>query len=148
MKAFGGYGFWLYKNLSQLYMHTDKIQTHILSFIYHIGSSKDLEPWTIYIESFNDGETYEVVLSPGHILFYKLTKCFHGRPKPFIGTWYTSIFVQKDSILESCPSIIDDDTLDSSNNNFEAASITVNVKNNNKKDKLILDSNNNPANFA
>lgn len=35
------YGFRLYQNNSQLSMHVDKLQTHVLSFILHIDSSED-----------------------------------------------------------------------------------------------------------
>lgn len=44
------YGFRLYRNDSQLLMHVDKMQTHIISFILHIDSSEDAEPWPILIE--------------------------------------------------------------------------------------------------
>jgi hypothetical protein len=27
------------------------------------------------------------------MLFYESSKCFHGRPKKFIGSWYSSVFV-------------------------------------------------------
>jgi hypothetical protein len=46
------YGFRLYRNNSQLHMHVDKSQTHIVSFILHIDSSDDAEPWPILIEDF------------------------------------------------------------------------------------------------
>ena len=86
------YGFRLYQNSSVLNMHVDKKQTHIVSMIYHIDSSDDSEPWPIYIEDFH-GRTHEVILAPGDILFYESSKCLHGRPKAFNGTWYSSIFV-------------------------------------------------------
>lgn len=35
------YGFRLYQNSSQLLMHVDKMQTHVISFILHIDSSED-----------------------------------------------------------------------------------------------------------
>ena len=68
------------------------MQTHIVSFILHIDSSDDAEPWPIFIEDFN-GRTHEVTLTPGDILFYESSKCFHGRPRRLNGSWYTSIFV-------------------------------------------------------
>lgn len=86
------YGFRLYRNHSALYMHLDRMQTHIISFILHIDSSEDAEPWPIFIEDFN-GTTHEVILTPGDILFYESSKCFHGRPKRLNGSWYSSIFV-------------------------------------------------------
>ena len=67
------YGFRLYQNNSQLNMHVDKKQTHIISMIYHIDSSDDSEPWPIFIEDLH-GRTHEVVLTPGDILFYESAK--------------------------------------------------------------------------
>lgn len=89
---FRAYGFRLYRNQSALYMHVDKPQTHIVSLILHIDSSDDAEPWPIFIEDFL-GRTHEVILTSGDVLFYESSKCFHGRPRPFKGSWYSSIFV-------------------------------------------------------
>ena len=75
-----------------LWMHVDKVQTHIISMILHIDSSDDAEPWPIFIEDFQ-GRTHEVILTPGDILFYESSKCFHGRPRRLNGSWYSSIFV-------------------------------------------------------
>ena len=86
------YGFRLYQNHSQLLMHVDKMQTHIISFILHIDSSEDAEPWPIFIEDFH-GRTHEVILTPGDMLFYESAKCLHGRPRRLNGSWYSSIFV-------------------------------------------------------
>jgi hypothetical protein len=47
------YGFRLYRNHNQLTMHVDKMQTHVISFILHIDSSEDAEPWPIFIEDFH-----------------------------------------------------------------------------------------------
>lgn len=44
------YGFRLYQNDSQLTMHVDKMQTHIVSFILHIDSSEDAEPWYVIVD--------------------------------------------------------------------------------------------------
>jgi len=92
LKPYRAYGFRLYRNESALWMHVDKMQTHIVSFILHIDSSDDAEPWPIFIEDFH-GRTHEVILAPGDILFYESSKCFHGRPRRFNGSWYSSIFV-------------------------------------------------------
>lgn len=86
------YGFRLYRNQSRLHVHVDKAQTHVISFILHIDSSEDAEPWPILIEDLQ-GNTHEVILTSGDILFYESSKCFHGRPRRFNGTWYSSIFV-------------------------------------------------------
>ena len=49
------YGFRFYRNQSSLGMHIDRSHTHVLSFILHIDSSDDSEPWPITIEDFNGG---------------------------------------------------------------------------------------------
>ena len=85
------YGFRLYRNESQLLMHVDRLQTHVISFILHIDSSEDAEPWPIFIEDFQ-GRTHEVILTPGDMLFYESSKCFHGRPRRLNGSWYSSVF--------------------------------------------------------
>lgn len=92
LTAHQAYGFRLYRNESRLYMHVDRTSTHVLSFILHIDSSDDAEPWPLFIEDFH-GRTHEVILTPGDILFYESSKCLHGRPRPFNGSWYTSVFV-------------------------------------------------------
>ena len=46
------YGFRLYRNTSRLHVHVDKTETHVISFILHIDSSDDAEPWPILIEDF------------------------------------------------------------------------------------------------
>lgn len=86
------YGFRLYQNQSALWMHVDKVQTHILSFILHIDKSEDAVDWPIFIEDFN-GNTHEVSLTSGDMVFYESSKCNHGRPRRLNGSWYSSIFV-------------------------------------------------------
>mmetsp|Transcript_30921 Transcript_30921/g.74675 ORF Transcript_30921/g.74675 Transcript_30921/m.74675 type:complete len:427 (-) Transcript_30921:118-1398(-) len=86
------YGFRLYRNTSRLHVHVDKSHTHVISFILHIDSSDDAEPWPILIEDYQ-GTTHEVILKSGDLLFYESSKCFHGRPRPFNGSWYSSVFV-------------------------------------------------------
>jgi len=88
------YGLRIYRNESQLNMHTDRTNTHIISCILHVDHDDDpeSEPWPIIIEDFQ-GNTNEVVLESGDMLFYESSKCLHGRPKKFKGKWYSSIFV-------------------------------------------------------
>jgi hypothetical protein len=57
------YGFRLYQNESQLTMHVDRLQTNVISFILHIDSTEDAEPWPIFIEDFQ-GKTHEAILTP------------------------------------------------------------------------------------
>uniref|UniRef100_A0A7S4MID0 Fe2OG dioxygenase domain-containing protein n=2 Tax=Odontella aurita TaxID=265563 RepID=A0A7S4MID0_9STRA len=92
LKGTTAYGLRAYRNGSNLLMHVDKPQTHIISCILHIDHSEDSEPWPIFIEDFK-GNTNEVVLESGDMLFYESSKCLHGRPRNFTGSWYSSIFV-------------------------------------------------------
>jgi len=101
------YGLRAYRNSSVLRMHSDKSSTHVISCILHVDHSEDSEPWPIIIEDLL-GETNEVYLESGDMLFYESSKCLHGRPRPFVGSWYSSIFVHyrpydwnKDKDLES-----------------------------------------------
>jgi hypothetical protein len=71
---FRAYGFRIYQGGSVLNMHVDKKQTHIVSMIMHIFSEG--EDWPIYIEDLM-GNTHEVILTPGDILFYESSKVSH-----------------------------------------------------------------------
>ena len=86
------YGIRAYRNDSNLLMHIDKAATHIISGIFHVDRSDDAKPWPIVIEDFL-GNTNQVYLAPGDLLFYESSKCFHGRPQTFIGSYYASIFL-------------------------------------------------------
>ena len=86
------YGIRAYRNDSNLLMHTDKSTTHVISGIFHVDRSDDAEPWPIVIEDFR-GNTNQVYLAPGDVLFYESSKCFHGRPQKFIGGYYASLFM-------------------------------------------------------
>ena len=104
LHPFIAYGFRLYRNQSSLLMHVDQANTHIISCIFHIDSSDDAEPWPILIEDFN-GNTHEVILTPGDMLLYESSKCFHGRPQRFNGSWYSSIFVHYYPVKEEWTSV-------------------------------------------
>lgn len=86
------YGLRLYQNQSRLNMHVDKKESHIISAILHVDHDKESKPWPIVIEDYH-GNLNEVVLERGDVLLYESSKCFHGRPKRFEGTWYTSLFI-------------------------------------------------------
>jgi len=86
------YGLRVYQDGASLLMHVDRPLTHIISCILHIDHSETSEPWPIVIEDFQ-GNTNEVVLESGDMLFYESSKCFHGRPRMLKGGWYSSIFV-------------------------------------------------------
>jgi len=86
------YGLRIYRNESSLNMHLDKGTTHIISAILHVGHDEDGEPWPLVIEDFQ-GNVNEVYLTPGDMVLYESSKCFHGRPTRFNGTWCKSICV-------------------------------------------------------
>ena len=73
-------------------MHVDKSRTHVISCILHVDHSEDSEPWPILIEDFQ-GNTNEVVLESGDLMFYESSKCIHGRPHKFNGSWCTYVMV-------------------------------------------------------
>ena len=90
LRASNAYGLRIYRPGNTLTMHTDKLETHVISAIVHVD--RDAEPWPIVIEGY-DGRSVEVDLQPGEMLFYESAKCIHGRPRPLQGKWYTSLFV-------------------------------------------------------
>ena len=104
LRPYIAYGFRLYRNQSSLLMHIDKSNTHIISCIFHIDSSEDAEPWPVLIEDFA-GNTNEVILKSGDMLLYESSKCFHGRPGQFNGSWYSSIFVHYYPVKEEWTSV-------------------------------------------
>lgn len=88
------YGLRIYLPGSTLVWHLDKVETHVVSGILHIGSGPDQDaaPWPLEIIGL-DGARHEVVLRPGQLLFYESAKLSHGRPSTFTGNWYTSVFL-------------------------------------------------------
>ncbi len=62
------YGIRLYQNASSLVMHYDKIHTHVISAIIHVGHEyyDDNKPWPIEIED-HDGVMHAVNLEPGQV---------------------------------------------------------------------------------
>ena len=68
------------------------MDTHVISSILHIGRSEDAKPWPLYLEDLN-GQTQQIYLEVGDMLFYESSKCWHGRPQRLDGSWYTSLFL-------------------------------------------------------
>lgn len=62
------YGLRLYQNGSSLVMHYDKVQTHVISSIVHVGHEyfDESKPWPIEIED-HDGNMHTVNLEPGQV---------------------------------------------------------------------------------
>eukprot|EP00349_Pseudokeronopsis_sp_Brazil_P008572 CAMPEP_0202963618 /NCGR_PEP_ID=MMETSP1396-20130829/7635_1 /ASSEMBLY_ACC=CAM_ASM_000872 /TAXON_ID= /ORGANISM="Pseudokeronopsis sp., Strain Brazil" /LENGTH=313 /DNA_ID=CAMNT_0049684997 /DNA_START=230 /DNA_END=1171 /DNA_ORIENTATION=+ len=94
MRHTSAYGIRLYQEGASLVMHYDKIHTHVISSIVHIGHEyfDDNEPWPIEIED-HDGVRHAVNLEPGEMLFYESASCLHGRRQVLKGKYYASIFV-------------------------------------------------------
>ena len=82
------YGLRIYRNQSRLNMHVDKRETHVISAILHVDHDENSEPWPIVIEDFKR-HLNEVVLEKGDVLLYESSKCFHGRPRRFEGSYYS-----------------------------------------------------------
>jgi hypothetical protein len=85
------YGLRVYRGDVTLKMHIDDPETHIISSILHIDHGENDKPWPIVIEDFK-GNTNEVILESGDMLFYESSKCMHGRPGYYHGDYYSSIF--------------------------------------------------------
>ena len=85
------YGLRVYRNGTNLNMHLDKKETHVISSILHVDHGENDDPWPIVIEDFH-GHTNEVFLESGDMLFYESSKLVHGRPKKMKGEFYSSLF--------------------------------------------------------
>ncbi len=86
------YGLRAYRNGTNLLMHLDKRKTHVISGILHVDHGENDEPWPLVIEDFH-GNTNEIFLESGDLLFYESSKCRHGRPKKYNGEFYSSLFM-------------------------------------------------------
>ena len=86
------FGIRVYLNESQLSMHLDNPNTHIVSSIIHVAHSDDSDPWPLVLEDFS-GNTVVIEMTGGDMVLYESSKVFHGRPKPYRGSWYASIFL-------------------------------------------------------
>ena len=90
--ANNAYGYRVYRQGNIMNMHLDNSNTHIISCILHIDHDPMSQPWPIILEDYH-GNTVEVMLESGDMLLYESSKVYHGRPKPFQGSWYTSLFL-------------------------------------------------------
>eukprot|EP00051_Salpingoeca_urceolata_P017441 m.237484 g.237484 ORF g.237484 m.237484 type:complete len:337 (+) comp18954_c0_seq2:1511-2521(+) len=86
------YGLRFYQNDSVLVRHVDRVDTHVVSSIMHVGRSDDADPWPLVIED-HHGVAHAVTLEPGEMLFYESARLPHARPQPFRGQHFTSLFV-------------------------------------------------------
>lgn len=84
------YGLRVYTNGSTLMNHIDKPDTHVISFIFHVGHDTD-EPWPLEIEDHN-GRIHGLTLEPGQVVYYESAKQYHARMTPMRGRHYASVF--------------------------------------------------------
>ncbi|GMH85303.1 hypothetical protein TL16_g10187 [Triparma laevis f. inornata] len=82
------YGLRVYTPNSVLSMHTDKPERNVIGSIIHLGGD---EEWGLVVEDLS-GEVHEVFMNPGDAFFYESAKVYHGRIKPFNGSFYCGVF--------------------------------------------------------
>ena len=85
------FGLRIYHQGNTLAWHVDRVDTHVISCIFHVARDVD-EPWPIHIED-NDGVLHQADLQPGEMLFYESARLTHARPTPMKGRYYTSLFI-------------------------------------------------------
>lgn len=91
LKITAAFGLRVYRRGNTLGMHVDRVDTHVISSILHIGSKVDT-PWPLHIRN-NTGHLTKVNLKPGQMVFYESARLMHGRPEPFDGDYYSSLFI-------------------------------------------------------
>lgn len=84
------YGIRIYQRDSFLKMHVDRYKTHIISIILNVGQDVE-EDWPLVLID-NYGRTNKIILSPGEVLFYESSRCYHGRPYKLKGNYFANIF--------------------------------------------------------
>mmetsp|Transcript_8490 Transcript_8490/g.21777 ORF Transcript_8490/g.21777 Transcript_8490/m.21777 type:complete len:292 (+) Transcript_8490:70-945(+) len=85
------FGIRVYRNGNVLKKHVDRVGTHIVSSILHIGRDVD-EVWPLAILD-NDGVPHTIDLVPGKMLFYESARLLHWRPRSLRGRYYASTFL-------------------------------------------------------
>lgn len=84
------YGIRIYQNGSILNMHTDRYDTHVISFIINVDQDINDDWPLVLIDNF--GIKQEIILKPGDIVLYESARCSHGRPYEFNGKSFANIF--------------------------------------------------------
>jgi len=84
------YGIRRYRHGAWLATHTDRLSTHVISAIVHLGHKGS--DWPLYIGHLG-GKTNKIFLEQGQVLWYESALLPHGRPEPFQGESYDNVFV-------------------------------------------------------
>lgn len=85
------YGIREYLRGSSLENHYDRLNTHVISAIIHLGDVSD-KPWNLYIED-HSFRPYNITMEYGDIILYESTTCLHGRPTPFEGDSHRNMYI-------------------------------------------------------
>ena len=85
------YGIREYLRGSSLGNHYDKLNTHVISAIIHLGDVSD-KPWDLYIED-HLFRPHNITMEYGDIVLYESTTCLHGRPTPFEGDSHRNMYI-------------------------------------------------------
>ena len=85
------YGIREYLRGSSLGNHYDKLNTHVISAIIHLGDVSD-KPWDLYIED-HSFRPHNITMAYGDIVLYESTTCLHGRPAPFEGDSHRNMYI-------------------------------------------------------
>lgn len=84
-----GYGIRSYGPGSRLHVHRDRVDTHVISCIVHVGDRAS-DPWPLdFID--HDGHHHAVRFEPVTMLFYE-SLCPHARTEPFAGEYYRNMY--------------------------------------------------------
>mmetsp|Transcript_41043 Transcript_41043/g.131271 ORF Transcript_41043/g.131271 Transcript_41043/m.131271 type:complete len:310 (+) Transcript_41043:215-1144(+) len=90
LKFTAAYGMRVYHNGNVLDSHVDRVDTHVISSIFHVADDT-LEPWPVTVRDMN-GDLVTVEQRPGDLLHYESAKIWHGRPTKLKGRFYANIF--------------------------------------------------------
>ena len=87
------YGIREYYRGNILRNHVDRISTHIISVILQVHKELGDQPdWPLEIIDMN-GQTQQIYLQSGEMLFYESSTLIHGRPTPFKGNLFANAFL-------------------------------------------------------
>ena len=85
------YGIRSYYRGSELRMHIDRTETHVLSAILNIDQVGMDEDWMLEVIDHN-GSRVEISMAPGDLVLYESISVPHGRPRPLKGDKYLNAF--------------------------------------------------------